>query len=291
MYLNRNRISVLVTCVIFLWPFCSHADELPQKNINAPCSYKVRRSVVTPYSIVTFMVEPNKSGPARWICVDDKLVLEVGIRDGRQSSFQDTHGDILTKGGEWVERLGKPIVLRMVIEENNFREMYNSFWLLDFRNKELLLVGPMVTPNNGGPFDVIWYEDSVIVTFHSVAGTQLGRFDYQPNWGKAERKFVKDVEADTATAADKELTKDEETKEDITLTTLPLMNKDGVFHPGKRNYINMPHDRLLRKGTVIPSTVQIQKSNAKVKNTRNIFPGYYYDYKTKKLTAIAIEED
>lgn len=284
-------MSVLFACIFYIVPIYSFADELPQNNINAPCSYPVQGKTVTPYSIVTYMSKPNGKGSDLWICVDDILVLAAGRRDGRQSYFGDTRADFLIKDGENVKRLGKRIVLRMVIEENNFREMYNSFWLLDFRNKELLLVGPMVTPNNGGPFDVIWYEDSVIVTFHSVAGTQLGRFDYQPNWGKAERKFVKDVEADTATAADKELTKDEETKEDITLTTLPLMNKDGVFHPGKRNYINMPHDRLLRKGTVIPSTIQIQKSNAKVKNTRNIFPGYYYDYKTKKLTAIAIEED
>ena len=86
-----------------------------------------------------------------------------------------------------------------------------------------------------------------------------------------------------------EFIKDNDTREEITIPNLPLMNKDGVFHPGKRNYINMPHDRLLLKGKVITST--IKKGEGNVKNARNIFPGYYYDYKTKKLTAIAIEED
>ena len=291
MYLNNNRMSILFACIFFIVPIYSCADELPQNNINAPCSNPVQGKTMTPYSIVTYMSKPNGKGSDLWICVDDKLVLAAGIRDGRQSYFGDAESEYLREAGKLVKRDGKRILLRMVIEENNFRELFNSFWLLDFRNKEFLLVGPMVAPERGGPFDVIWYEDSVIVTFHAVGGTQLGRFDYQPNWGKEERKFVKDVAAEIAESdnAKVRFVIDNETNEDMTIPNLPLMNKDGVFHPGKRNYINMPHDRLALKGKPIPSTVK--KGEDKVKNARSIYPGYHYDYKTKKLTAVAIEED
>ena len=252
MYLKSNLMLVLFVCIYYIVPINSFADELTQNNLNTPCSYPITGKTLTPYSVVTYMSKPDGKGSDLWICMDDKLVLKAGLRDGRQSYFGDAEAEYLREAGKLVKRDGKRILLRMVIEENNFREMYNSFWLLDFRNKKPLIVGPMVTPNNGGPFDVIWHEDNVIVTFHSVAGTQLGRFDYRPKWGKEERKFVSDVVAETL---DKKFIKDNETREEITIPNLPLMNKDGVFHPGKRNYINMPHDRLLLKGKAIASVI------------------------------------
>ena len=177
-----------------------------------------------------------------------------------------------------VMRLDEPIVLRMVINEGTDpdAEFGNPFWLFDFRNKEPLVVGPMVAPYDGLVFSVIWQDDSVIVVFDTEQNG-AGLDGHDADWSKRGKKFVADIEASRSYGRD----------------SLPLMNKDGVYYEGKRNYVNMPQSRLTRKGKLILSTVQkgVQKGESKVKNARSIYPAYLYEYKTKKLTAVAIEED
>ena len=284
MNLNKKLKPILVVCLLFMMPLFCNADELPQNTSNQFCSYREYYTVVTPSSVVTFTFKAV--GSVRWICVDGKLILEAGHNEGNENYF-DFVSDFVREGGKMVKRQGRPIVLRMVVNEHSTpRELYNSFWLLDFRNKEPLLVGPMVSPELGRVFSVIWHEDNVMVVFDDEGGPEGGRFDDRPQWGKAERQFVKGVEAEST---DKVFLKDRDTHELISMANLPLMNKDGVFHPGKRSYVNMPHDRLVRNGKLIPATVK--KGEEKVKNARNIYPAYYYDYKTNKLTAVAIEDD
>jgi hypothetical protein len=115
----KLQFKLIAACLLCELPLLSSAGELPQNEASPFCSYRVFNAAVTPYSVVTFTSAPTGGGRVRWICVDGKLLLAAGHTDGENAfGLHDLDEDFLSKDGEWVERLGRPIVLRMVVNED-----------------------------------------------------------------------------------------------------------------------------------------------------------------------------
>ena len=209
----------IFTCSVLALPSMTHADDIKPPLSTSPCSKVVYREFFSQYSRVTFIEDPTYGG-ARWLCFEGKILTETrpSSNGGYYSfAFDNLEDEYLDEGGKYVKRNGKLVLLRMVVQEYTAGDADNRYWLIDFREKEPLVVGPMGGNDASREFRVIWNDQSVIVILDDD-GYPLGsdgqpRGGDRPSWKKGEYKFVKNGDI----------------KIELDGKQYPVLNKDGKY--------------------------------------------------------------
>lgn len=278
-----HRTELSLAFVLYLWFSIFNvgfAQDISSTLLHDPCSFKAKHTYKTKYSSVKFIGDPDPQGyGTRWICYDGKELVETRqISSGGHYifAFESYHAEYLEVGGKYVKQNGKLVMLRMIVQEDTTPDADNHYWLLDFREKEPLVVGPMAVglQDNSRNFDVIWNENSVLFILDDdglplgMAGASRG--GYSPEWGKDERKFIENGAVTLELNGKK----------------LPLLNKDGLYHEAQRKLSRI--DGLVtleRNGKEISPP-----KNKKAKDIKILYLAYLYDYKQKKLIDAVVEE-
>jgi hypothetical protein len=219
MYLNKLCQLLCCVCFFHALPVLCSADETQTPSPTSPCSLKVNVSYFTKYAKAKFEEDPQGGG-SRWICYNEKVLVETRpIYSGGYYSFalSNVAEEYLEEGNEYVRINDNLVLLRMVVQENTEPDSDNHYWLIDFREKEPLVVGPMGGGDASREFRVIWNDQNVIVILDDD-GYPLGsdgqpRGGHRPKWKKGEYKFVKNGDI----------------KIELDGKQYPILNKDGKY--------------------------------------------------------------
>lgn len=204
---HQISIRILLSAYLLLaLPSTSRAVEIQAQTPISPCTYNVYDKTYTKYSIAMFMTEPDHN-EVRWLCYDGKVLLKT--RDSSNGghyvwSLDNIRYEFLKEGKKFAKQNGNTIMLRMVVQEYTYGDADNRYWLIDFREKEPLVVGPMCEHDASQNFNVIWNDQSVIVVLDGGENT----------WGKGERKPVENGELTV----------------ELNGKQVPMLNKDGKDH-------------------------------------------------------------
>jgi hypothetical protein len=197
---------LLSACLLLIFSNMSYAVEQGQTPAS-PCSYAVYgNSHYTKYSVADFMTEPHASD-VRWLCYGGKLLLQTRASSNGGNyvwSLDNIRYEFLKEGKKFAKQNGHTIMLRMVVQEYTSVDADNRYWLIDFREKEPLVVGPMCEHDASQNFNVIWNDQSVIVVLDG--GENI--------WDKGERKPVENGGQTV----------------DLNGKQVPMLNKDGKDH-------------------------------------------------------------
>lgn len=209
-----GKIGILfgVTLLVVLTGI-SRANDVRATPATSPCTNLIGKRFVTKNSTITFRHE-TKNSNVSWICNEGNLLVEARKAAGSKYSYRlhNSDSEHLKQGSEYVKRDGRLILLRMVVQEDTGLDGDNRYWLLDFREDQPQVIGPMGGNDASQNVSVIWNDQSVIVV--------LDRGNHARTWKPGKRKLVQNGN---------------ETVE-MNGKQVPILNRDGKSHDGKAVY-------------------------------------------------------
>jgi hypothetical protein len=177
-------------------PTLAIADELLQSSIS-PCPTDVLRGRPTKYSSVSF-IENHKLKNVSLVCYKGKALLETRLGSNGGLYYyewvtDDYQNEFVEEGGKYVKKNGQPVISRMIVKEETGLDADPRYWMLDFRQEEPIVAGPMKARESSRYsrlYSVIWTDQSVIVFLDDDSGPRGGSGSH---WTKDAYKYIDKV--------------------------------------------------------------------------------------------------
>ena len=204
MYIQFIVRILFSICLLMLLPSISYAvNSEPQASAHT-CQSDETGTYYTKFGVLNFFYETNGG---KWICYNGKVLIESrrGSNGGYYRLLSDDFYNetlkedtlSLRKNGELVryavQKNGQPVISRMIVKEETGLDADPRYWMLDFRQEEPIVAGPMKARDSSRHsrlYSVIWTDQSVIVILDDDSGPRGGSGSH---WTKDAYKYIDKV--------------------------------------------------------------------------------------------------
>lgn len=202
-----NFLNFFAAFLLLVLPTLVIADDMLQTS-NSPCPTDEHRGRPTKYSAVSF-IENHKLKNVSLVCYKGKILLETRlgsngglyyyewVTDDSQNETLKEETLSLRKNGELVryavQKNGQPVISRMIVKEETGLDADPRYWMLDFRQEEPIVAGPMKARDSSRHsrlYSVIWTDQSVIVILDDDGGPRGGSGS---DWTKGAYQYIDKV--------------------------------------------------------------------------------------------------
>ena len=190
-FVLRNAFAVIMLVVI---PTLVQANDIINLK-KSDCTSEENKGRPTKYSTVS-IIEKSRQMNISLVCYNGKKLLET--RSGSNGGLyyyewvtDDYQNEFLKDDeGKYVKKNGEPVISRMIFKEDTGLDADPRYWMLDFRQEEPIVAGPMVardSSRNSRLYSVIWTDQSVIVILDDDGGPRGGSGS---DWTKDAYKYI-----------------------------------------------------------------------------------------------------
>lgn len=193
-----NKTLLRLVFFVCLWaalPSITTAAAIPAQPSDSPCPSDETGTYYTKYGILSFV--RDREGDDRWICYNGKVLTKTrpASNGGYYRLWTDDiqNESLREEGGKYVKKNGRKILLRMIVKEETGLDADPRYWMLDFRQEEPIVAGPMKARDssiNSRLYSVIWTDQSVIVILDDDGGPRGGSGS---DWTKGAYQYIDKV--------------------------------------------------------------------------------------------------